>query len=250
MSPPPNDHADRNEGTPASEPSGADGPTVVFEFVVPSEAIGLEAALREFPDLVVEAERFVPTTDPPLPYLWTNEQPPPRFTTAAETDPRVSRASRIATFDDAALYRFEWDRSDGELLSWCANNQDKTTLLKASGHGDEWRLKIRFLSHEDLSDFQDVLSDCDHGYRVVRLYELEAPKLGQYNLTAKQRDAVLRALEMGYFSVPRETTLEEVADALGISPKSASERLRRGQTNLVSNTLNIGRTTGIGLPDS
>mgnify|MGYP006968416559 CR=1 FL=1 len=40
-----------------------------------------------------------------------------------------------------------------------------------------------------------------------------------------------------------------VADVLDISPKSVSERLRRGQTNLVTNSLAIGYPDAVGVDD-
>ena len=73
------------------------------------------------------------------------------------------------------------------------------------------------------------------------------PKMGQFNLSEKQRETLVTALEMGYFKIPRESTLDEIAKTLDISTNSTSERLRRAQTNLVSNTVTIGQPAGIGI---
>ena len=78
---------------------------------------------------------------------------------------------------------------------------------------------------------------------------MSEPKLGQYNVSEKQREALVLALEMGYFEIPREATLEAVAERLDISTKAASERLRRGQTNLLNDTLTVGDPTGVGVGD-
>jgi predicted DNA binding protein len=63
-------------------------------------------------------------------------------------------------------------------------------------------------------------------------------------LTDAQREAVRTAHEMGYFEIPRTASLEAVADELGISASSLSERLRRAQSHLVTT-----HVSGAGRPD-
>jgi hypothetical protein len=53
-------------------------------------------------------------------------------------------------------------------------------------------------------------------------------------LTDRQREALRVALETGYFSVPRETSLEDLAKRLDVSDTAASQRLRRGVENLIA----------------
>lgn len=55
--------------------------------------------------------------------------------------------------------------------------------------------------------------------------------------TEEQREALLAAHEHGYFAEPRETSLEGLAEELGISPTAAAGRLRRGMRSLVGMTL-------------
>lgn len=42
---------------------------------------------------------------------------------------------------------------------------------------------------------------------------------------------------MGYFHVPRETTVDELGEELGVSSQSVSERLRRAHHNLIDGAL-------------
>lgn len=56
-------------------------------------------------------------------------------------------------------------------------------------------------------------------------------------VTDQQREALLMALEEGYFTEPREMSLEELAQALGLSSTAAAGRLRRGMKSLVGATL-------------
>ena len=238
----PGDRRSREEDSTAE-----DEPMVIFEFSIPAEAFLLEVALREFPDVVVEYERLVPTNHSPLPYLWTTGGSSPAFEDAMEDDPMVESVATAATFDQGALYRIDWTEADGELLHWVSTTHEEIALLQAQGHDGEWILKLRFPSRAMLSGFHAFYEAEGIDVDVLRLYDLTEPKIGQYDITEKQREALVAALEMGHFDVPRSATLTEVADALGISPKATSERLRRGQTNLISNALTIGRPTGVGI---
>lgn len=53
----------------------------------------------------------------------------------------------------------------------------------------------------------------------------------------EQREALILAVERGYFAVPRETKLEEIAEELGITRQAASERVRRGAETVLRKSL-------------
>lgn len=52
-------------------------------------------------------------------------------------------------------------------------------------------------------------------------------------LTPTQREALAAALTAGYYTVPRGTTLRDLADQLEVSASSLSERIRRAEGRLV-----------------
>jgi predicted DNA binding protein len=52
-------------------------------------------------------------------------------------------------------------------------------------------------------------------------------------LSDRQREVVAAALERGYYSVPRECTLGDVADHLDVDPSTVSDVVRRAERNLV-----------------
>lgn len=56
-------------------------------------------------------------------------------------------------------------------------------------------------------------------------------------LTDQQREALVLAFERGYFTEPRETSLEELGESIGISPTAFGGRLRRGMKGLIGMTL-------------
>lgn len=74
--------------------------------------------------------------------------------------------------------------------------------------------------------------------RLTRDGETDGPDDG---LTDPQREALHRAREMGYFEIPRTASLAEVAEELGISASSLSERLRRAQAHLIESAVESPR---------
>jgi predicted DNA binding protein len=70
--------------------------------------------------------------------------------------------------------------------------------------------------------------------RLTRQNEAEPPGEG---LTDRQQEALRIAYERGYFDIPREASLEDVAEELDVTASSVSERLRRAQTRLIEETM-------------
>ncbi|WP_255197110.1 histidine kinase N-terminal 7TM domain-containing protein [Halorarius litoreus] len=56
-------------------------------------------------------------------------------------------------------------------------------------------------------------------------------------MTDRQRESLASAYHAGYFSWPRDSTAEEVADAMDIAPSTLHSHLRKGQAKLVESYL-------------
>lgn len=52
-------------------------------------------------------------------------------------------------------------------------------------------------------------------------------------LSDRQRDAVVAALELGYYDQPRSATHEDIAEVLGCAPSTASEHVKKVEAKLV-----------------
>ncbi|MGM0590036.1 MAG: helix-turn-helix domain-containing protein [Halobacteriota archaeon] len=93
-----------------------------------------------------------------------------------------------------------------------------------------------------LSSTHDFCEDHGLAFDIESIRELDGEPAGRYGLTSDQYDALVTAFERGFFQVPREVTLEDLAGELDISHQALSERLRRGTDALVEDTLVIGST--------
>ncbi|TYL38750.1 bacterio-opsin activator [Natronococcus pandeyae] len=78
---------------------------------------------------------------------------------------------------------------------------------------------------------------------TVRLRRITAPcgeseeswiEIEASGITAKQREAVLIAVEEGYYETPRRADLEDLADALDVSKSAVSQRLSAVESNLIT----------------
>lgn len=59
-----------------------------------------------------------------------------------------------------------------------------------------------------------------------------------------QDNGIKKAYDLGYFEVPRQITLAELSEELGISDQAINERMRRGLSTLVATTFKSDRTDG------
>lgn len=145
----------------------------------------------------------------------------------------------VDTIGGEAQVRVERPRQESGLLEtlWDAAGD----LLEAAGDEQTWVLRARFDDDDGLAAFDRACSEAgilvaqdrsDAGRIEADLYEA--------GLTLVQRETLLDALELGYFDVPRRTTLAELAAETGVSDNAISQRLRRGMKTLVRATLGDG----------
>ncbi|MGA9401799.1 helix-turn-helix domain-containing protein [Haladaptatus sp.] len=86
----------------------------------------------------------------------------------------------------------------------------------------------------------------DISYTLDRVATDLAEEREEFGLTPEQRETLMLALERDYFDVPRGVTLGELADELGVTQQSVSERVRRGTGSVLEAVLleANGRDTG------
>lgn len=124
---------------------------------------------------------------------------------------------------------------DPNELKSLATNHSVVKNIHVVGEG--W-VQERWFAHRDAFDeYRMFWQDNGVGISVERLYRSTGKQESETLLTDRQREAVVTAYEMGYFDIPRSSTHAEVADSLGISPPSLSERLRRAYSRLIEGFL-------------
>lgn len=85
-------------------------------------------------------------------------------------------------------------------------------------------------TQSDFEAFGDALDASGLQYDLLMAVHTEQ---GDAVLTDRQRECLAVAQRRGYFEVPREATLAEVADALDVDTSTASETIRRGTARVL-----------------
>lgn len=205
-------------------------------FSVAVDDFALAHALREVPAIEVKAEQLAAHSRHwVMPCLWVAGSDFEAFDAALEDDPTVSEVVAEAEYDDEKFYQVDWTEEIKQHLDVALDAQ--ASLLHAETTNDDWRLTIRFASRDQFDVFRDHLTDNGISFSIENLTRTQTPYQFMGGLTAPQREALVAAVEEGYFAIPREATMDDVAETLGISTQSASERLRRGIEEFVQTML-------------
>ncbi|QRV16233.1 helix-turn-helix domain-containing protein [Haloterrigena salifodinae] len=211
--------------------------SIIAEFSVESDDLALHHALTTVPQMVVEIERVVATIeDRVMPYFWVSGGDHAAFEAAFQDDDSTTDVALIDEVDDARLYRAEWTRNVETIVY--AYIELGATILQAVGRDENWELRMRFDDRDSLARFQNYCEDNGIAFDLNRIKEQEQPMASaQYDLTTKQRETLVAALEGGYYEIPQEITMNELADQLGISQQALSKRFHAAHRNLITSTL-------------
>ncbi|MBX0296766.1 helix-turn-helix domain-containing protein [Haloarcula nitratireducens] len=206
---------------------------------IPACELALSEAFTSLPNLEIEAEQLIKGGENTvMPLLWVRGVEPDDFEAACESDPTVDELELLTAFDDELLYRMQWFDQVSLLFQMLTNA--KACLLDAFGKNGTWSLRLMYPSREHLSETKMFCSEHELSFSIEAIQELEGEPSGRYGLTTKQYRALVTAVNAGFFDVPREVTLREVATEMEISHQALSECLRRGTHALVENTVLIG----------
>ena len=159
-----------------------------------------------------------------------------QFEDGLRTDNTVGEFDRvIETRDEEAIYSFEYT-DEAKVLSPVVSTASGVTL-EMENQGKAWIFTVWMPDRANLLHLWDYAQQHDIDIELLRVNEYASLGDTDAGLTDSQREALLIALEKGYFEEPRNATLGEVAAALDISQPAASGLLRRGTKRLVVSSL-------------
>jgi len=208
----------------------------IAAFTVPADAFPLGRLFENFPAATIELDRIVPTGDAVVPYVWVRNATVADVDAAIGSDPDLAGMELVDATGDTSLYRIEWGADARGIISCITESE--ASLLRASGTATEWTFELRGDDATAIAGFRRRCRECGIDVELTHLHALSTDELGgRYDLTPEQRETLLLAFEEGYYDEPSGTTLQELADQLGISRPSVSARLKRGYRNLVGTTL-------------
>ena len=216
--------------------------SVIVEFSLATEDFVFGSVLATVEEMAIELEAIVPTGNRVVPYFWATDGDFQAFERHVLDDADIESITQLDRIGETALYRVEWSTDLNGLLDGLA--ESRAVVLEAMTVENGWHFRVRFPDHDLLGQFYNYCTDRDISIHVDRVYTLaEASRAGRaFDLTPEQREALVIAVRGGYFKVPRETDLSEIADGLGISQQAASKRIRRGADKVLRGSLLSPRT--------
>lgn len=210
--------------------------SVLVEFTIAAGEFRLGEVLDGTGGVQFELERIVPMGQEMMPFVWVRGGDHAVFETRLRNHDLVEELLVLDKVGDSGLYRITWTNSPTDLAHGITAAEG--SVLEARGN-DVWAFRLRFPSHDHLVEFHEYVLSADIPLQVKRSYPLaQSPDAGNhFGLTECQREALLIALERGYFSTPRETSLGDVATELGITRQAMSDRLRRANEKVLREVL-------------
>lgn len=205
-------------------------------FTVPSDQFPLGTVFDQLPGVTVELERIIPAQDVVIPYFWVRGTEVDDIEGAFRDHPGVESIQLVDSVADQHLLRVEWTLAYDGVLSTLI--ESSVPLIEAVGTNRQWRFDIRGDSRRDIATFQERCRELNIPITLTKLHALTPIESEtEAALTDTQEEALVLAYERGYFNTPRDVTMEEIGDELGISQQAVASRLRRGISSILGSSL-------------
>lgn len=217
--------------------------SVLAEVRVPGSAFHLSPLLLEFPDVRVEFTRLG-SVDEGVTYVWVDGGDTATFVDALRDVPDVRVVDEL---QGQTLLRFDSPQLEASLTDLIADHGAR--LVSLSGDAEGWMVCLQFADTDGIdafvSDCQDrsipvdlrQVYDADDRVDLRKIYDVHGRIDGDFGLTPAQQEALDLAFAAGYFDVPRQVTLTDLAERLQVSEQAVSERIRRGLASLLTTTM-------------
>ncbi|WP_227352937.1 helix-turn-helix domain-containing protein [Haladaptatus salinisoli] len=202
----------------------------------------LRETLERVPDMELAWERSDPVEDRIRVLLWAHGGDFDAFEDALEADPTVTTPLQVIEVGDRRLYQLELIGEGRQTSIYPILIEEGGVIHNLIATHDGWKFRVAF---PDRNSFQQFYYFC-HEHRITmdvdRIYEQRSDSIDSIpGLTEIQRETLVTAVDCGYFEIPRESSLAELAARLGISENAASERIRRGVNRLITEILKSDR---------
>lgn len=208
--------------------------TVIADITIPSEEFELGRVFEEHPDITIDLERIVPLGDAVIPLFWITSGNADAIESTLLDSPHVEIVRNLTDAGERVLFEVRWNLDiDGIIQPMIDTN---ARVLEATGNAEEWEFRIRFAEQDDLNELNQAATNKGIPVTLRHLYNPVPPE-EQSPMSDEQREAITEAYRRGYFDVPRDVTAADLAEEFEVSDSAVSQRLRRGLSTLVRETM-------------
>lgn len=155
---------------------------------------------------------------------------PTEVVTAMDDHPSIEAHELLESDDRRALLKYE--TADTALYDFVETSS--LTIEFPVDVRNGWYEFDLTGTRDELDRLQEVLESSPLSYELLSLVNSTDP--GDM-LTDRQQEIIQTAVQNGYFEIPRECTLAELADELDIDKSTASTILRRGEAQIVKSVV-------------
>jgi hypothetical protein len=167
-----------------------------------------------------------------MPYFWVETTD---GAGVAERLCEVERVEDVSVLDETesqSLLKVTWAEEPDDVLPVMSDTD--AVALDVARETDTWVFRLQFPASDSLSTFNHRCRERGVEVSLERVYQSTGAGEPRDGLTPAQRELLATALEVGYFEVPRQTTLRET--------RGRPRHLRlRGLTAIAAWTLDVSR---------
>jgi predicted DNA binding protein len=197
------------------------------------EGIWIDDVSTAFPEATLRLLTGVPKDDRALELGEVRAEDPDPVAEAIRTHPDVTAYESLYVDESRSIAQYEAREQALYEFLWASSLPPEFPIVVEDGEM-EFDLTA---TREQFEAFGDALDRRNTRYELLTLVHTDEQ---DSLLTERQAECLAVAHREGYFDVPRECSLAEVADSLGVDKSSASETLRRATDRVVGQFL-LGR---------
>lgn len=214
--------------------------SVIAHLRIPADSFELGRILDLEAGTSLDLENMIPLGEAAVPFFTVRDTVRSEFEQRVRNHPSVKALTEVSRHDKETLYALDWKITRDVFFQGIIETEAQ--LLSGKGTIETWEFELRFPSHDALSAFQEYCENAHIDLDVGRLYNPTRPGTGPwFGLTPIQRETLIRAVEGGFYSIPRQMSTKELAEEFDVSDQAITERLRRAIIALVENTLIAAR---------
>jgi len=210
--------------------------SIIAEFRLSDAPLVLMPSVRAAPGMTLRREWSIKDEEnDPVMFTWASDGDFEAFEAALPDDPTIREHERIDDEGDQRLYRVVINR---EVSTNPApiDRETGASRLSIETTVEGAVLEVRLPDREALQEYVGLLRENEFSVELLRAYPASQPT-DRFGLSEKQAEALAVAHDGGYFEVPRETDLDRLADELDVSEQALSERIRRGLSAVLDETV-------------
>ena len=184
---------------------------------------------REFPDATFRLLSGVRTEDTAVELGEGVAEEPREVSEAVAEHPHITDYQRLELTEDRSLAKYE--TTDTGLYNFVEDSSLPPEFPVVVRDG--WYELDYTGTREEFDALRAGVEASGFRHELVSLVETAGRDTENELLTERQREMLEAALREGYFEVPRDCTLAELADEIGVDKSTASGVLRRGEARVL-----------------